>query len=350
MKGKITHKPYEEHTMIKPLIALVLLIACDRSVPVPNEILIDHSRVKNVNVVLDTNFMETPFDASLFSLSHAVGQHVYITSSNSHYGYLVHRYSIGYGFAPEPEPVIRYGRGPGETVSISRSNKTIQNDTLAFLSRENANIILLTSDMKSIDLDIESNVFSRMTGEFALDNDYLLFENTPHLQSGALVGVLDLRNGSIQYGISPRVPYGYQPAIRNVIATVSPIPNGFALAFLGDRKVYIIGYSAVVSRILALGVSDPIEKPYRINDPFEAPGAGPYIPKMQYHNGLLHVLMDGTLYLLDLESQRVKTVIHFVNREDERMTPLEFSASGDHMIVRIGRNRFYPVHLEPDWY
>ncbi len=349
-KGNMTHKPIIEYAISITLIALFLLIACDRSEPTPKEIAIDHSRATVVKVVLDTNFLETPFDASLFALSHAIGQHVYITSSNSHYGYMVHGYSFRNGFEQVLEPVIRHGRGPGEAVSISGSNKTMQSDTLVLRTRENAKLILWTSDMKSRDIEIEASVFAQMTSEFALDNGYLAFQIIPHLQSGSLIGVMNLHQENIVYGLSPRVPYGFQPEIRNALSSICPSPNGFVLSFLGDRKVYRIDYNAQVHQIMALGESDPIPNPHRIKNPTEAPGAKPYIPKMQYHNGLLHVLMDDSLYLLDLESQRVKTVIHFVNREDERMTPLEFSASGDHMIVRIGRNRFYPVQLEPDWY
>lgn len=335
--------------LLNPLFfTLLVSVGCSRQVSEPTEIVVIAEGVQYIEVLLDSEYIEAPFDASLFSLIQMMSTDIFITSAGAYEGYVLHAFNLDQPL--DIKTVIRHGRGPIETTSISSSSKTIQSDSLIFLSREQAKLLIVTSVGQVSDFEIDSEIYNQIRGAFSMQSGFIAFETNSHLHPKSLIAVLNVNSGAISYGIPPRVPYGYQPAVRNIISHMCPIPEGFALVFVGDRKLYLIDRAANVQRVLALGESDPIGTPFRVSNPSEAPGAYPRIPKMQYHNGLLHVLMDDSLYLLDLESQRVKTVIHFVNREDERMTPLEFSASGDHMIVRIGRNRFYPVQLEPDWY
>ena len=332
------------------LISWLAFLSCTKNDDLPNEVLVEPSNTREITVELRDLFLESPFNISLNSLLQASNDVLYVTSAATPYqDALVIGYELD-ATQTHPTPVVGYGDGPFEARVISASNKTTGNDTIVFLSLSSAKLLFINNHQEKSEWIVNPDLFADLGDVVAYNNGQVVFSLAPNSRRGKLIGVYSLEKGTISYGIPLRVPYQMQPAIRNRIFSITPTPDGFALAFVGDRKVYIIDNQARVKDRIYFGESDPIGTPFTISNPFDAPGSRPYIPKMEYQDGVLHVLVDGVLHLLDVQTMEVLSMLKFESIDNENIVPLEFTVNEQHLFVRVGRNDIYRVNLQSEWY
>lgn len=296
------------------------------------------------HVVLSNPIMDTPFNSSLSALVQANRNHILIAAARPYEGSIA--FAMRYPFTDSTyhlNGLIREGSGPFEARALHASSKTIGGDTIAFLAFEDAKLIWVDEDLNRSERVLQADFSQRFGDVFAYQGGMVAYSMNPRTGDGYLIGIHHIVPESTFFGIQIRVPVDYQPAIRNRVFSIAPIPDGFAVAFLGDRQIYLLNTRAEITNILVLGESDPIGEPYLVSNPMDAPPSRPHIPKIEYDSGILHVLMDGELLFIDLEKRTITNRLAFVDTQNQPVVPLEFSISGQDLIIRVGRNELYKV-------
>ena len=246
--------------------------------------------------------------------------------------------------------VIPFGQGPNEAVTISMSSKNAAGDTLAFLSLQSAKILFVDNSMNVSEHIFSDHVVNKAGDTFAYGNGYIGFSIEPMVGDGDLIGVYNMSNRTFKSGFPLRVPLNMEPAIRNRVFSSAALPDGFVFAFTGDRKFYRVNYNADVNGIYMLGESDPIEEPFNRNDANVPVPSRPHIPKMEYANDYLHVLMDSKIWIIDLETGRSLRQLTFTDDSGEALIPLEFSMNYKNIFIRRGRDMIYMAEIDNQWY
>lgn len=329
--------------------SLVIIVSCTQRNDNSSDEKVNFSNTKTYTVELEKLFLDDQFNISLSSLIQVSNNNLFVTSSSPLHDTVVFAYDI-HNSDNKTINSIKNGYGPFEATSINNSSKNITNETISFLALGNAKIIFVDDYLDKSDFTIQPEIFNKLGDVITYHDNMIAFSVEPNVSNGKLIGIYNIDSDTIHYGVPIRVPHQMQPAIRNRIFAICPIPNGFALAFLGDRKVYLINNEATTIAILHLGESDPIEEPFRINNPFDAPSSRPYIPKMEYQDGVLHILLDHEILLVDIPSLNVKTRIKFINYDHSVITPLEFTLNDSHLFVRTTRNKIYVTDVLHEWY
>jgi hypothetical protein len=246
--------------------------------------------------------------------------------------------------------VIPYGQGPNEAITISMSSKNAAGDTLAFLSLQGAKILFADSSMNVSEHIFSDYVVNKAGDTFAYGNGFIGFSIEPMVGDGDLIGVYHMSNRTLKSGFPLRVPLQMEPAIRNRVFSSAALPDGFVFAFTGDRKVYRVNYNAEVTGIFVLGESDLIEEPFNRNNANDPVSSKPHIPKMEYSNGHLHVLMDSKIWIIDLETGRSLRQLTFTEDSGDALIPLEFSMNYKNIFIRRGRDMIYIAETDGKWY
>jgi hypothetical protein len=248
------------------------------------------------------------------------------------------------------DTVIPFGQGPNEAVTISMSSKNAAGDTLAFLSLQGSKILFVDNSMNVSEHIFSDHMVNKTGDTFAYGNGYVGFSIEPMVGDGDLIGVYNMSNRTLKSGFPLRVPLNMEPAIRNRVFSSAALPDGFVFAFTGDRKFYRVDYNAEVNGIYVLGESDPIEEPFNRNDANDPVPSRPHIPKMEYSNDHLHVLMDSKIWIIDLETGRSVRQLAFTDDSGGAVIPLEFSMNNKTMFIRRGRDMIYMAEIDSQWY
>lgn len=246
--------------------------------------------------------------------------------------------------------VINQGTGPFEASRIMLSSKNVTGDTLSFMSENSSKIILINTDNEISEFFLDRHIAFMMGDSFTFSGGHIGFSIEPRFGDGHLIGVYNITNGNLKTGLPLRVPIGFQPAIRNRVFTSAAVPGGFVFYFVGDRSFYYVNYDAEISGVFILGKDDPISKPYTINNPMDAPSARPHIPKMEFSNGYLHILMDGLIWIIDLDNGETIRKLKFFEDSNDQLYPLEFTTNNNTIFLRHGRDRILRAQIDHSWY
>jgi len=311
---------------------------------------------KNTETIIFASKMDIVDDLpmSFYSFLQANESGLYITSPNPFKDSVLYKFprnKIG-EYGVHLNGIIREGRGPLELQSVNLSTKTANGDTLLFYSFNDSQYLGLDNKGKIFD-HIKTSVNVLNTGSsFAYSNGYLLIPSfSKMLARDHLLTMLNIHDGTQFDFFEPRVPAGFEPSIRNLVFPMGAIPDGFAISFLGDRRVYILGFDGGIKRELIFGQSDPIPRPYTITNPVEAPSSRPYITKIEFHNGNLFVLKERMIWILDYPSFEPKKKIAVIRNPDEDSAPvIDFSVTDDIMYLRMGNDGLYYIQTNPDWF
>ncbi|MDR9419401.1 MAG: hypothetical protein RI561_10575 [Gracilimonas sp.] len=296
-------------------------------------------------------FEEGEFAYSNYSFIQANNSGLYITTPKINNGYVLFKYILNTkDHTVKVDSFVRSGRGPNEIESIFMSSKTIDGDTLMFTTPSDK---MLTIDQKGLlsEWDVDTKRITNFGFSFSYSNGKLLIPSFSPIQKEYLFKIYDVRNDEVYDSFTPRVPYGYQPSVRNEILGETPVPDGFAISFLGDRKIYILDSMGKIKKEIIIGKSDEIPQPYKVSNPQETPGAKPYITKMEFYNDHLLVLMDNVIWIIKYPSLEVKSRIRLLkNLEVSESAVIDFSISDDYLYSRIGRDGMFFNETNSDWF
>lgn len=334
-------------------VILAFIVGCETNKPLDTSAF-DLTGAENKEVSIVANkmkFEEGELAYSNYSFIQANNSGLYVTTPTVNNGYVLFRYILN----PEDETTkvdsfVRSGRGPNEIESIYMSSKTIDGDTLMFTSPNDKMLII---DQKGILTEwiIDSKRITNFGFSFSYNDGRLLVPSFTPGQTGYLFKIYDVNDNVVYNSFPPRVPYGFQPAVRNEILGETPLPDGFAISFLGDRKVYILSSEGDLKREIILGESDEIPEPFKVSNPQESPGAKPYITKMEFYNEHLLVLIDNIIWIIKYPSLEVKSKIRLLkNRQVKESPVIDFSISDNYLYSRIGRDGIFFVETENDWF
>ncbi|MEO9887543.1 MAG: hypothetical protein ABJR05_08940 [Balneola sp.] len=333
-------------------ILIFFLIGCNQSNDSIQSV-IDLSQPKEENI--NTQFIsKMPLDIDEFSYSNfsfiqANNSGIYVTPSTTIDGYVLYRYQISSNSTVEVKGVVKEGRGPKEKERISMSSKSISGDTLLFGSSGSKTLVINRKGELS-EWNVPTYKLPNFGYSFSYNGNKLLIPSFNPAQSENLFGIFDIENQSINFSFPARVPYGFQPSIRNDILGETPIPGGFAVSFLGDRKVYILNYLGEIEKEIILGESDEIPRPYKVENVQESIGAKPHITKMEYFNDHLLVLMDNILWFIKMPSFEVSNRLKFHTLENEdKATVIDFSIAENYLYLRVGRKGIYFTETDQSW-
>ncbi|MEQ9351451.1 MAG: hypothetical protein RJQ00_02600 [Vicingaceae bacterium] len=340
--------------MKKYLIIILLLSSCNDKKTASNKVIeLSNSLNGKEEVVTPkkVQFDEEELTYSNFSFIQANKSGLYVTPAGTFEDYVLYRYEIDSNVQMAKRTgIIKEGRGPNEIERISMSSKAINGDTLLFGS---AGSKTLAIDDKGFlfEWEFDTRQIPNYGYSFSYNKGKLLIPSFNPAQTAYLFRIYDLGKDSSYFSFTPRVPYGYQPSIRNEVLGETPIPKGFAISFLGDKKVYVLNFKGEVTKEIILGESDEIPKPYKVNSPQESPGAKPYITKMEFFNEHLLVLMDNTIWILEYPSFSLKMKIKLsINETNETSPVIDFSISDNYLFSRIGRSGIYYTETNASWF
>tara|TARA_R110002124_G_scaffold287343_2_gene473430 strand:+ start:292 stop:1323 length:1032 start_codon:yes stop_codon:yes gene_type:complete len=329
-----------------------LLLSCSQF-EYGNEIIdLRNSSIKEDTLISKKiKFSEDELYYSNYSFMQSNNSGLYITPPTPVGGVVLYKYDlINSGDTARVTAVMKKGRGPEEMESIFLSSKTINGDTLMFSSPGNKTFIVNQNGSLS-QWEFDTRGIINFGYSFSYGEKKLLIPSFNPSQESYLFTIYDIEEDSSYNFFTPRVPYGFEPSIRNEILGETPMPDGFAISFLGDKKVYILNFNGRVKKEIILGESDEIPKPYKINNPHESPGAIPYITKMEFYNKHLLVLLDNIIWIMEYPSFSLKKKIKLLNNKEAEISPiLDFSISDKYLFSRIGREGIYYIETDENWF
>ncbi|NGP89404.1 hypothetical protein [Fodinibius halophilus] len=331
----------------------LVVLACQKSNDINS---FDVSKSKATTVIANKMDINYSFFISLYSFIQANNSGLYITPSNVINDTVLYKYpkEALNKCCGDLEGIIREGRGPNELSQIFASSKSVTGDTLLFYSPNSAKYLGINNDGVVIDsLEFQNSKTLMNTGNsFSYSKGYFLIPSfNRFFSSKNLFSIINTNNNTSKDIFEPRVPPGYEPAIRNQVVAMGALPNGFAVSFVGDRKIYIIGFNGEVKKQLIFGESEPIPEPFKVKNPKQAPSSKPYITKIEFYKGHILVLMDNLIWILDYPSYQTNNLLKILRDPKENSAPvIDFSITEDVIYVRMGRGGLHSVKTNPNWF
>ncbi len=335
------------------LCALVLGCTSQKS---NDEAAIDLSNTTAEEISIIAKKMQMPgfeFEYSNYSFIQANNSGLYVTPATAIDGFALYRYTI----KPEKEftqvdSVVRLGRGPNELELLQMSSKTTSGDTLLFSSPFNKILLVNQSgELSEWDIDLYSKKVINYGYFFSYGNNNLLIPSFNPIQTDYLFTIYEVEGNQVYDSFPPRVPYGFEPSIRNVPVGETPLPDGFAISFLGDRKVYLLNEMGEINKEIILGESTIIPSPYKVKNPQDAPSAIPHIPKMEFYKGHLLVLADNIIWVVEYPSFNLKSKIRLLHNDQVETSPvIDFSVTDRYLYARIGREGMFYTETDRNWF
>lgn len=299
----------------------------------------------NKEVEKDSLFLkkrELDFPISLFSFLQANNTGLYI-SSRAQVDDTVLFKIIG-DITNQPRGVLQSGRGPNEMEFLTSSSKSITGDSLFFFSHANYKFLMIDEAGEANDLSFSNSEFSAMEYSFAVNKNYIAFPVNIRFGKKDLITIYNKDSHEVSTAIRVRVPIGFQPAIRNQVSAICPVPGGFAISFIGDKKIYLINFEGEVFQELILGESDKIEPEQNSRHNLSSSGK-PYLVKMEFRKGRFFVLLEGDIWVIDYGTKNVSKIVRVFDKGNVATKPTDFSIADSTMFVRLGRNGIAQVEL-----
>ncbi len=324
------------------LVILVLIVGCKNDISLESlHTDISEIEAKKVSIEVTKMNLEDEFNYSNYSFIQANNSGLYVTPSTKVDDFVLFRYTLSPDEeATRVEGVVRDGRGPNEIELLMMSSKTLGGDTLMFTSPVDKMLLVdQNGAVSEWDFDLASRKIMNFGFSFSYGNGRLLIPTFSPIQKEYLFKIYDLDESLVYDSFPPRVPYGFEPSIRNELLGETPLPDGFAISFIGDRKVYILSSEGELKRELTLGKSEDIPAPFKVSNPHEAPRATPYITKIEFYKEHLMVLVDNIIWIIEYPSFEIKSKIRLLkNKQVEDSPVLDFSISDNYIYSRIGRD------------
>lgn len=318
----------------------IFLIQCENHQSNPLEKILVHKKEISDSIIVQKRDLDFPI--SLFSFLQANRTGLYISSRIQVNENVLFRFQSDENHV---EGVVRSGRGPKELEFLTASTKSITGDSLFFFSHATQKFIMIDENGVLHDFDIFNSNFSVMDFSFAVNKDYIAFPIDIRFGRNELITIYNKESRSINTAIEMRVPIGYDPAIRNQVSAICPIPDGFAISFIGDKKIYLIDFNGEVFQEVILGESDSIEPIKKNEQNLTSSTANPYISKMEFKDRSLLILLEGEIIILDYDTMTMSKALSIFDSENLATRPIDFSVNDSIMFVRLGRTGIGKIDL-----
>ncbi len=344
----------EMKTLLITLWILATFTRCYQTAPEDRDIQIhrfDKDTTEETYVARPVN-RQHEFPLSMFAMIQAIDESLFIAPFGRVDTYVLFRYYFGNEThcCPELKGFISYGRGPKESESLSMSAKTFSQDSVLFYSSNSNRYTVITGEGNSAEVTIDAK--PNMGYMFAYGNGKLLTSIfNPMFETENLFHILDINTGDEKTFVKARVPFGYEPAIRNLPSAVASTPTGFAIAFVGDKGIQFYDYNGQLFREYIFGESEPVRIRKKGSSSEKEEASNPYILKIEYYEGSLFVLIQQHLWVIDFEKNELISRLKILEDPDQETAPLnDFSIGEDKIFLRFRRDDLAYIPLEDGWY
>lgn len=248
------------------------------------------------------------------------------------------------------EALIYKGRGPNELLDIYSSYKPLNRNYIYYYSLMGQKLVRINDDFQIID-ENSQKFTTPIWDRFILEEDKLIVENKLPIEEKSFI-YTDILSKEAYGFIDLRVPKGYQPAIRNSIASMIVTDNYFIYSYTGDRSLQLIPLSAIhageVKNTLKiqLGDDDLMEEPYKITNPFDAPSGIRHVNHMVYNKGKIYVSMAYKLFVIDEKEKTLLNIYElYTNNDSEKINASVFVLLDDESIVLSNYKEIFSLKL-----
>lgn len=240
---------------------------------------------------------------------------------------------------------ITKGNGPNEVNNIHSTSKNIEDKSIYIIDKENAKIIF-SSDEEITEHYFSSSDFMTMDRRSIVIEDKIISTVFNFDGDDKIFGIFNLDGKLLNKVVNSRIPRGFEPAARNLVSAICPVPNGFAYTLSGDRTIHFMNIDGEKIKTLKLGVDDELSEPYKIDNPFDSPVSFSYINRMEYNNGKLWVLKEAVIWVIDYKSGNVLKRIKFLEHPNQDVANInEFSLNKDFIFIKCNYDKIYNFKL-----
>lgn len=238
--------------------------------------------------------------------------------------------------------LMRAGRGPGESGAIVSGARTYDGDRLIYYSLDTSRFYHFDQDLNLIDDPLMHIRDLMVTGLFTYRNGRYYTEAS-FSDEEKILRVYDTNSNTSTTLIDYRIPLGYQPAARNTIASIVSTPEEVLVALVGEKEILVINDENKIEGKIIIGENDPLPKPFKPSPYERVKSTTKHIFKMEYHDGMIFILMESGLIVLNNEFKFVTRFV-FSNNNKEKLAISDFTVNSNKLYLRHGLSSVYRVN------
>jgi len=242
----------------------------------------------------------------------------------------------------EMNGLLKSGRGPGESGAIISGTRTADSDTLVYYSIDTSRFYHYDQNLNLTKDPLVSVRDILVTDRFTYSNGKYYSEATFSDQE-KILKIYDTATKTTKSLIDNRIPQGYQPAARNNIASITSTPEYVLVALVGEKEILMISdEDQLISKII-LGENDPLPEPFKPASQDDVKSSLQHIFKMEYHDGMLFILMKSGLVVLSSDYEFTARFV-FKDQNDETLDVSDFTVNNEMLYLRKGLSDLYRVN------
>lgn len=237
--------------------------------------------------------------------------------------------------------LMNSGRGPGESGAIISGTRTADSDTLVYYSIDTSRFYHFDQNLKLIKDPFVSGRDFLITDRFTYTNGKY-FSKANFSDEEKILKIYDFSTKTTKSLIDNRIPQGYQPAARNNIASIVATPEHILVALVGEKEILMISDEDQLIGKIILGENDPLPEPFKPASQDDVKSSLQHIFKMEYHDGMLFILMKSGLVVLNNDYEFLARFV-FNDHIDENLDISDFTVNDEKLYLRKGLSDLYRV-------
>lgn len=237
--------------------------------------------------------------------------------------------------------LLKSGRGPGESGAIISGTRTADSDTLVYYSIDTSRFYHFDQNLKLIKDYFVSGRDFLVTDRFTYTNGKY-YSKANFSDEEKILKIYNSSTNTTKTLIDTRIPQGYQPAARNNIASIMATPKHILLAIVGEKEIFILNNEDQVVGKIILGENDPLPEPFKPVSNDEVESSLQHIFKMEFHDGMLFVLMKSGLVVLNSDYEFLARFV-FNDHKDENLNISDFTVNNEMLYLRKGLLSLYRI-------
>jgi len=242
---------------------------------------------------------------------------------------------------PKMNVLMKSGRGPGESGIMLAGTRTAESGSLVYYSMGTSRFYHYDQNLDLIKEPLVNAMDILVTDNFTYANGRYYSEAT-FSEEEKILKIYDTTNNITKTIIDKRIPHGYQPAARNNIASIISTPEHILLALIGEKEIMIIDEEDRISGKIVLGENDPLPEPYIPKSSEDMKSSSKHIFKMEYHDGMIFVLMKSGLTVLNNDYEFVSRIV-FKDFSKEKLEISDFTINSEMLYLRKGLLNIYRI-------
>lgn len=235
------------------------------------------------------------------------------------------------------------GKGPGDAVRPALIKKA----SCSEISGNTCMWVLDTGSRALLEYDLAGNEQQRLIHRaiphtfFNVQLDVMMdgkFIIPIEGDTGFVAGIMN-RNGILEKKFIPRiVPFGYQPSVyNNLVFSYQPSTDDLAYSYNGLPQIYIRNINGGADKVFDLYPGIPLKDFNRDLTPYTGNkggnGVSSVINDMMYYRNYLLFTIKTTLFVLNLNTDRIDQIINFRHKNGEKLMFQQMVLTGENVFL-----------------